>query len=182
MKYQCASRSEWTLYFTILFLAAGLLCCGTVEEDPALVESRKLLIEMLGYIPHQTVNKDSLLIVSKELSLEQHQSLVSDMEKQYRDVISEGKVMKEREQKIRAQFDLKEGFHIKTKYAVQESMDDPDSFTHEATTYLDKGDTIYVSMKFKMREPSGTIRSYLIESKVDIDGNVLVGDLTRLNN
>lgn len=145
-------------------------------------EAQKKLAETLSLISVPSLNKDSLRTIVKGMDAEEINTLVGSLQSRFGDVIAKSRAAKEREEKIKAQFDLREGFHTKTKYAVQQSMDDPDSFVHEGTTHVDKGDTIYVAMRFKMRDPNGTIRSFLIESKVDIEGNVLMGDISRLNN
>ncbi len=154
--------------------------CASPKEDPRIQEAREELSEILTFIPRRSMDSDSLITEAEKLDYEGYMSLIANLESGYKDVISKSRAKKERDEKIKAQFDLREGFHIKTKYAVQESMDDPDSFVHEGTTHIDKGDTIYISMRFKMRDPGGVIRSFLIESKVDIDGNVLEGDISQI--
>lgn len=153
--------------------------CTSKSDNPQLQEAQRKLSETLNLIPSSFLNKDSLRMKVKDMDVEQVNALAGQLESRFAGEIAKARSDREREEKIKAQFDLREGFHIKTKYAVQQSMDDPDSFVHEGTTHVDKGDTIYVTMRFKMRDPSGAIQSYLIESKVDIEGNVLEGDITR---
>lgn len=156
--------------------------CTSKTDDPQLQEAQRKLSETLNLITVSSLNKDSLRMKVKDMNVQQVNALAGQLESRFAGEIAKARSDREREEKIKAQFDLREGFHIKTKYAVQQSMDDPDSFVHEGTTHVDKGDTIYVTMKFKMRDPAGANKSYLIESKVDIEGNVLVGDISMVDN
>ena len=164
-----------SLVLLVLYCSAS---CTSKTADPQKQEADERLAEILSLIAVPALNKDSLRMKAKDLDADQLNQLAGSLEKRYGDVIAKSRAAKEREEKIKAQFDLKDGFHIKTKYAVQQSMDDPDSFVHEGTTHVDKGDTIYVTMRFKMRDPNGMIKSYRIESKVDLDGNVLDGAIS----
>lgn len=156
--------------------------CSSTTEDPQVQKAHEKLSEVLSLISVRSLNKDSILTKAKNMNSDEIGDLVNNLESRFGEEIAESRASRERKDKIKAQFDLREGFHIKTKYAVQQSMDNPDSFVHEGTTHVDKGDTIYVTMRFKMRDPAGAIKSYLIESKVDIEGNVLVGDISMVDN
>ena len=162
----------------VLLLIYCTTSCTSKTVDPKLRVAQDRFSEILSLIAVPALNKDSLRMKARDLDADELNHLVGSLEEHYGEVIAKSRAAKEREGKIKAQFDLKDGFHIKTKYAVQQSMDDPDSFVHEGTTHVDKGDTIYVSMRFKMRDPNGMIKSYLIESKVDLDGNVLDGAIS----
>ena len=59
-------------------------------------------------------------------------------------------------------------------------MNDPNSFEHVLTSYEDNGDHLMVQMRFRMPIAPGVKALHMIKAKVDLDGNVLDGVISRL--
>lgn len=54
-----------------------------------------------------------------------------------------------REEKIKEQFSAWDGSHIELEKYVKQSMNDPDSYEHIESAWIDNGSTITVTLKFR---------------------------------
>jgi len=52
-------------------------------------------------------------------------------------------------------------------------MNDPESFKHEETRYVDKGDHILVVTSFRGTNAFGGVIKDFVTAKVDLEGNVM---------
>lgn len=75
--------------------------------------------------------------------------------------------------KIEEQFSKWDGSHANLKYLIKENMNDPKSFEHIETKYVDKGDHLIVQMKFRGKNAFGATILNTAVAKVDLDGKVL---------
>ncbi|GGK58999.1 hypothetical protein ACD591_16380 [Rufibacter glacialis] len=79
----------------------------------------------------------------------------------------------QREELIKKQFSGWDGSHRQLVKMVKKSMNDPDSFEHEETSYLDKGDYLLVYMKFRGDNAYGAKVLNTVSAKADFNGNVI---------
>lgn len=78
-----------------------------------------------------------------------------------------------RKTKIEQQFSSWDGSHRNVVEAVKKAMNDPKSFEHVETGYIDKGEYILVKMVFRGKNAFGALVKNTVYAKVDIEGNVL---------
>lgn len=76
-------------------------------------------------------------------------------------------------QKIKAQFSAWNGANRPVQDAIKAKMNDPDSYEHVSTNYVDKGKFIAVMTKFRGKNAFGGLVLNTAVAKVDLDGNVL---------
>ena len=75
--------------------------------------------------------------------------------------------------RIEKQFSAWDGSHPGLERLVKRSMNDPDSYEHDETRFVDKGDHIIVFMKFRGRNGFGGMVRNEVVASVDFNGNVL---------
>ena len=80
---------------------------------------------------------------------------------------------KSRKEIIDDQFCPWTGKHLRVVSYVRMNMNDPSSFDHVETRYLDKGDHLIVYMKFRGKNAFGGIVANEVTAKVDLNGNIL---------
>lgn len=78
-----------------------------------------------------------------------------------------------RKEQIEAQFSRLDGSHIQLARLIKKSMNDPDSYEHDDTTYSDKGDYLMVRTYFRGRNAFGGMVRNQVTAKVDLEGNVI---------
>ena len=78
-----------------------------------------------------------------------------------------------REDKIKNQFSVWNGSHKGVTSAIKRSMNDPDSYKHVDTRYVDKGDHIMVYTSFRGKNAFGGVVTNAAIAKVDMNGNIL---------
>lgn len=78
-----------------------------------------------------------------------------------------------RQEKIIKQFSSWDGSHRQFEIMVKNRLKDPDSYEHDNTKYIDKGDHIIVVMRYRAKNSFG---GYVVETKggkFSIDGSFL---------
>jgi hypothetical protein len=80
---------------------------------------------------------------------------------------------KAREELIEKQFSGWDGSHRGLTEYIKKSMNDPDSYQHDETTYIDKGDHLIVYTKFRGKNAFGGVVRNSAVAKVDLQGNIL---------
>jgi len=78
-----------------------------------------------------------------------------------------------RKQQIEKQFSGWDGSHRQLKILVKHNMNDPKSFEHVDTRYLDKGDHLVVQMIYRGNNALGAKVKDEVWAKVDFEGNVI---------
>jgi hypothetical protein len=78
-----------------------------------------------------------------------------------------------RQQKLESQFSSWNGSHLSLTRYIKERMNDPDSFEHDETRYIDKGDHLIIITSFRGKNAFGGVVRSTTMAKVDLDGNVL---------
>ena len=78
-----------------------------------------------------------------------------------------------RAEKISKQFSAWDGSHLNLTKVIKAGMNDPNSFEHANTTYIDEGDYLLVTETFRGTNAFGGVVPNTITAKVDLDGNVI---------
>jgi len=78
-----------------------------------------------------------------------------------------------REDRIKVGFSPWDGSHRQLEELVKKSMNDPDSYKHDVTKYVDKGKYLLVMTRFRGKNAFGAMMPNTVTAKCDLDGNVL---------
>jgi len=78
-----------------------------------------------------------------------------------------------REERIEKYFDVWDGSHINLTKIIKDSLNDPESYQHDKTLYVDRGDHLIVETTFRTKNKYGGMVTYQIKAKTDTSGNVL---------
>ena len=78
-----------------------------------------------------------------------------------------------RDKYIKRAFSSRDSSHGGLTKWVKENMNDPDSYEHVSTSYVDMGDHLVINMTFRGKNMSGDGVEDFIKAKVDLEGNVL---------
>lgn len=80
---------------------------------------------------------------------------------------------KSREARIKEQFSAWDGAHKGLEAWVKRNMNDPDSYEHIETSWLDNGETITVILKFRGANAFGGKVVNVARCDFDVDGNMI---------
>ena len=80
---------------------------------------------------------------------------------------------KSRKELIDKQFSGWDGSHRGLTKYIKENMNDPDSYEHIETRFMDRGDHIFVATKFRGANAFGGKVVSVISAKVDVEGTVI---------
>jgi len=78
-----------------------------------------------------------------------------------------------RKELVEKQFSAWDGSHRGLTKAIKESMNDPSSYDHVETRYLDRGDHLIVTTIFRGKNAFGGVVKNSVTAKVDLNGNVI---------
>jgi len=81
--------------------------------------------------------------------------------------------VKTRSELINSQFSGWDGSHRELKNYITGSMNDPESYEHIETKYVDKGDNIIIITRFRGNNAFGGKVVNTIRAKVDLQGNII---------
>lgn len=70
-------------------------------------------------------------------------------------------------------FNALDGSHIGLTAAIKSSLNDPKSYEHDKTTYLDKGDHLIVTTTFRAKNEYGGMTTREVVAQTDLRGQVL---------
>ena len=76
-------------------------------------------------------------------------------------------------EKIENQFSKWDGSHLAVTKKIKDSMNDPNSFEHVETRYIDRGEFLIVTTKFRGTNAFGGVVTSSTIMKVDLKGNVI---------
>lgn len=82
-------------------------------------------------------------------------------------------MIKERKILIEKQFSSWDGSHRILSKAIKKVMNDPSSFEHVETVYIDMGDHLIVTTKYRGKNAFGGKVLGMVKAKVNLDGQVL---------
>ncbi|MEO1208893.1 MAG: hypothetical protein AAFX78_05045 [Cyanobacteria bacterium J06638_20] len=83
-----------------------------------------------------------------------------------------------RRELIEDQFSPWDGSHNELTRIIKRSMNDPRSYEHVETRYIDNGDHLMVITQFRGSNAFGGIVINSVTAKVDLDGNVFEDSVT----
>jgi hypothetical protein len=86
---------------------------------------------------------------------------------------AEARRAEERTKLIEKNFSAWDGSHRGLTKVIMSTMNDPGSYEHVETTYIDKGDYLIVKTTFRGKNAFGGVVTNWVQAKVDLDGNVL---------
>lgn len=78
-----------------------------------------------------------------------------------------------RTEEIERHFNVWDGSHIGLTTTIKSSLNDPESYQHDKTTYIDKADHLIVTTTFRSKNQYGGITTHQIVAQTDLDGKVL---------
>lgn len=78
-----------------------------------------------------------------------------------------------RKERIEKKFSSWDGSHYGLTKLIKEAMNDPKSFEHVKTVYIDKGDYLKVKTTYRCKNAFGGIVKNWVWAKVDLEGNVI---------
>lgn len=79
----------------------------------------------------------------------------------------------ERKKTLEAQFSPWDGSHRGLERHIKKVMNDPDSYQHDETRYIDRGDYLIIITSFRGKNAFGGVVRNTVKAKVDLQGNVL---------
>lgn len=82
-------------------------------------------------------------------------------------------IAEQRKKQIETQFSAWDGSHRGIEKVVKDAMNDPDSYDHVETRYIDRGDYLIVITSFRGKNAFGGVVKNTVRAKVDMNGNVL---------
>ncbi|WP_210521612.1 hypothetical protein [Hymenobacter terricola] len=163
----------------ILLYAAGFFLVSRSQDaqvaEKKQQEAEKEKQEQLAFEKLPAAVKDS--ITRERVRLENFKKVVKarqdsiTKQRQVDNVAYEAQ--KNRKEKLEAQFSAYDGSHRGVEQYIKDHMNDPDSYEHVGTRFIDKGDYIAVMTQFRGKNAfGGKILSSAV-AKVDFEGNVL---------
>ena len=78
-----------------------------------------------------------------------------------------------RKAEIEKHFSAWDGSHRSLTEVIKKSMNDPNSYEHAETRYIDKGDHLIVMTEFRGKNAFGGVVKNSVIAKVDLNGNVV---------
>lgn len=98
------------------------------------------------------------------------------------EMVSAGQVLEEqraaeaaeaaRQERIEEQFSSWSGAHRNLERYIKESLHDPDSYDHDETRYVDRGDFLIVRTRFRAANAFGAQRLHSVRARIDLEGNI----------
>ncbi|MGB2925493.1 MAG: hypothetical protein WBB82_09345 [Limnothrix sp.] len=79
----------------------------------------------------------------------------------------------QRRKRIEAGFSSWDGSHIELTKLIKKAMNDPKSYKHEETRYVDNGDYLIVGTTFRGKNALGGVVLNSVTAKADLDGKVI---------
>lgn len=79
----------------------------------------------------------------------------------------------ERNKNIKSQFNAWDGSHINLTRLIKRTMNDPNSFEHVGSSYIDNGDHLVVLTQFRGKNAFGGVVTNSVKAKVDLEGNII---------
>lgn len=121
------------------------------------------------YLTQKTLNKNFLEFLSSKSA--EREKIIAEIKLQ-EEIAKQEELNKNRKELIEKQFSEYDGSHRGLEKYVKDNMNDPDSYDHIETRFLDKGDFILVVTKFRGANAFGGKVINTVSAKVDLEGNV----------
>lgn len=78
-----------------------------------------------------------------------------------------------RKEQIRSGFSYWDGSHVELTRLIKEAMNDPGSYEHVDTTYIDRGDYLVVATTFRGRNAFGALVKNSMTAHARLDGSII---------
>lgn len=95
----------------------------------------------------------------------------------YKRQVAQGRTVasdaKERQVMIDRQFSNWNGSHRNLERMIKKAMNDPESYVHDETSYLDKGNYLIVKTTYRGKNAFGGIVRNVVKAKISLDGEIL---------
>ena len=78
-----------------------------------------------------------------------------------------------RKEQIRSGFSYWDGSHVELTRLIKEAMNDPRSYEHVETTYIDRGDYLVVTTTFRGRNAFGALVKNSVTAHARLDGSII---------
>ncbi|TXH43745.1 MAG: hypothetical protein E6Q97_33660 [Desulfurellales bacterium] len=78
-----------------------------------------------------------------------------------------------RKEGIEQYFDPFTGEHRALTNAIKQSLNDPESYSHDKTLYIENGGVLFITTTFRARNKHGGMSSHEITATTDLQGNVI---------
>lgn len=101
------------------------------------------------------------------------EKIKADSEEKARKKLAEQKAREARDNEIKSQFSAWDGSHREFERIIKESMNDPDSYDHVETRYIDEGTYIRVFTKFRGKNAFGGVVVDSATADFTLDGTLL---------
>lgn len=138
-------------------------------------KTKKLLAELKTVLSSNHVKKLSLYkqLASLHPDNKTYNNKVSFYSKKIEKAKKKQLAAQTRDINIRSQFSSWDGSHRNLERLIKKTMNDPDSYKHDETSYLDKGDYLIVITTFRGKNAFGGVVRESVKAKVSLDGQIL---------
>jgi hypothetical protein len=139
-------------------------------------EWRKAIALAQDYLPAKNAELEQLSKTAKAEQTKLEQAAAEKIAEERRQAAAADQSKKEleaRKKVLEAQFSAWDGSHRGLERYIKKHMNNPSSYEHVETKYLDKGDHLMLITKFRGTNAFGAIVTNTIAAKVDMAGNVL---------
>ena len=165
-------QNSLTNYQSEKFLDNNLL---TITDDEVnLLQNNQLEKKFINQEKLNELFKEKLL-----QNIDRRTTLITQAEEKKKKAQEEAEQKKKEEDEkartaeIESQFSAWDGSHRNLTRFIKDSMNDPKSYDHVKTTYIDKGDYLIVTTTFRGSNAFGGIVINTVEAKVSLDGDIL---------
>lgn len=172
-------RDGWiTVLKYLVPLLAISYCINLVEKDSTtgqspMVEAKNNFLSAIRHIPSYSIDKDSLQNIFDTLNLDDKLNLINKITADFSEEIIEGRKAETKAKSIQNQFSSWNGAHINLERTIKTSMNDPKSFEHIESSYIDQGDYILVQTRFRGTNAFSAKVINVVKAKVDLQGTIL---------
>lgn len=164
-KYATAQDAD--LQKTLASARAGLELQKRKAQETTLLEEVAKTVDQAKRA--EIYGKLSTLFPDNKKYAEQHNSYVKAVQEEK----EKAAAAEARKKLIESQFSAWDGSHITLERAIKKSMNDPDSYEHDETSYWDRGDYLVVLTHFRGRNAFGGMVRSSVKAKIDLNGNIL---------
>ncbi len=129
------------------------------------------------YLKHEKANELFIKKLADKHDL--RAKLLAEKAEKEKQAAAEAKIKKEEEEKqqrvdmIQKQFSVWDGSHNNLTKTIKDAMNDPKSYEHVETKYVDKGDYLLIQTTYRGSNAFGAIVKDTIIAKVSLEGDVL---------
>ncbi len=148
---------------------------AALKQQQAANRRAEILAELKGvpakeYMRNRDLYKELVALSPNNVA---YSKKLSFYETKYAERVEQRRAEAVRKKQIEAQFSAWDGSHRNLERAIEQSMNDPDSYEHVETVYWDMKSHLVVKTTFRGKNAFGGLVINWVKAKVDLDGNVL---------